>query len=224
MDVEKLTRFTCCGKTCHVVCQNNVMKSTMPLELKDRCHQCRKPIPTTGKENIERLREWLDKDEAWAQAMMAGLYRDGKCGLKQSYVMATMLFEKAVAQGDPTAMYNLAILYEKGQGVAQSYTKAAELYTMAAEKGQVEAMFNLAFLYEMGRGVVQSFQKATELYSMAAEKGQVNAMSMLGVMYIQGQGVAQSNELAREWWTKAANEGFEKAIECLKILDEQEGK
>jgi TPR repeat protein len=59
---------------------------------------------------------------------------------------------------------------------------------------------------------------------MAAEKGQVNAMSMLGVMYIQGQGVAQSNELAREWWTKAANEGFEKAIECLKILDEQEGK
>ena len=52
---------------------------------------------------------------------MAGFYKDGACGLKQSYVMAAMLYEKAVEQGDPGAMFNLACLYETGRGVAQSY-------------------------------------------------------------------------------------------------------
>ena len=52
--------------------------------------------------------------------------RDGDDGLKQSYVMARLLFEKAVAQGDPDAMYNLARLYETGRGVVQSFEKAAE--------------------------------------------------------------------------------------------------
>jgi TPR repeat protein len=99
------------------------MKSTMPLELKNRCHQCRKPIPTTYKEQIEQLREWVDKGEAWAQSMMAEWYRDGLNGLKQSYVMSAMLFEKAVDQGDPGAMCGLACLYRNGQGVVQSFKK-----------------------------------------------------------------------------------------------------
>jgi TPR repeat protein len=92
----------------------------MPDDLKNRCHQCRKPLPTTDKECVERLREWLDKGEAWAQTTMAQWYRDGEDGVTQSYVMAAMLFENAVAQGDPTAMYNLALLYREGQGVVQS--------------------------------------------------------------------------------------------------------
>ena len=49
-------------------------------------------------------------------------------------VMAAMLYEKAVAQGDPGAMYNLALFYRDGQGVVQSFEKAAELYTMAAAR------------------------------------------------------------------------------------------
>jgi TPR repeat protein len=100
------------------------MKSTMPLELKNRCHQCRKPIPDTDKGQIEQLREWVDKGEAWAQRMMAGCYREVKYGLKQSYVMVAMLFEKAVAQGDPDAMHDLALMYRDGQGVVQSFKKA----------------------------------------------------------------------------------------------------
>jgi hypothetical protein len=143
----------------------------MPDELKNRCHQCRKPLPTTDKEQIEQLREWLDKGEAWAQHMMAAWYREGDFGLKQSYVMARMLYEKAVAQGDPDAMYDLACLHRDGQGGVQSFTKAAELSTMAAERGDVKAMNNLGCLYRDGQGVVQSFKKAIELYTMAAEQG-----------------------------------------------------
>jgi TPR repeat protein len=223
-DSRKLLRFTCCGKICCLECQKNVKKSTMPDELKNRCHQCRKPSPTTNEEVVKRVREWVAKGEAWAQNIMAQQYRDGKHGLKQSYVMARMLFEKAVAQGDSSAMYDLALLYRDGQGVVQSVEKEVELCTMAAEQGQVDAMNNLGNAYRDGKGVVQSFQKAAELYTMAAEQGFVEAMLSLGVRYFQGQGVDQSNVLAREWWTKAANEGHENATKNLQILDELEGK
>ena len=89
----------------------------MPDNLKYRCHQCRKPFPVTDEEHIKQLREWLDKDKAWAQNMMAEWYQHGQNGLKQSYVMARLLYEKAVAQGDPAAMCNLALLYREGEGV-----------------------------------------------------------------------------------------------------------
>jgi TPR repeat protein len=223
-DIEKNARALCCGKQWHWHCQHKVQNSKMPLELKNRCHQCRKRFPKNDEEQIEQLREWLDKGEAWAQNRMGQWYRNGEYGLKQSYVMAAMLYEKSVAQGDPNAMYDLALLYRDGKGVVQSFEKTAELYAMAAERGHVNAMFNLGNWYRDGKGVVQSFKKALELYTKAAERGQVDAMTNLGVSYIQGQGVGQSNELAREWWTKAANEGEKNAIKALKMLDEDEGK
>ena len=101
---EKNARALCCGKQWHWDCQKKVRNSKMPLELKNRCHQCRTPFAKHNKEQIERLREWVDKGEAWAERLMATFYRDGEHGLKQSYVMALMLLEKAVAQGDPGAM------------------------------------------------------------------------------------------------------------------------
>jgi len=196
----------------------------MPDNLKYRCHQCRKPTPRTDKEQIKQLREWVDKGKAWAQGTMAQWYEEGEFGLTQSYVMAAMLFEKAVAQGDPNAMNHLANLYDRGRGVDQSFKKAAELYTMAAEQGHVKAIFNLGTMYRDGKGVTQSFKKAIEHFTMAAEQGHVDSMVNIGIMYIQGQGVAQSNEIAREWWTKAAKEGQQTAIENLKTLDKEEGK
>jgi TPR repeat protein len=217
-------RFTCCGKTCCLGCDKNVMKSTMPHDLKNRCHQCRKPFPKNDEKQIEQLREWVAKDKAWAQYMMGSWYRDGKNGLKRSYVMARMLFEKAVAQGDPGAMSDLARLYGTGRGVVQSNKKAVELYTMAVEKGDGGAMFNLGNKYRDGQGVVQSYKKAAELFTMAAEQGVADAMNNLGILYFQGQGVAYSNELAREWITKAADKGNEDAFKALKILDDYEGK
>jgi TPR repeat protein len=158
------------------------MKSTMPDDLKNRCHQCRKPTPRTDKGQIEQLREWVDKGEAWAQRMMAQWYRDGTFGVKQSYVMAVMLYEKAVAQGDPDAMYDLALLYHQGQGVVQSFKKAAEFYTMAAEQGQVEAMVGLGAHYFQGQGVAQSNELTRKWWTKAANEGNEIAIGNLKIL------------------------------------------
>jgi len=158
------------------------MKSTMPDDLKHRCHQCRKPNPENDEEQIERLREWLDKGTTWAQRMMAQWYRDGTFGVKQSYVMAVMLYEKAVAQGDPDAMYDLALLYHQGQGVVQSFKKAAELFTMAAEQGEVDAMTNLGVMYIQGQGVDQSNELARKWWTKAANEEEENAIKALKML------------------------------------------
>ena len=154
----------------------------MPDNLKWRCHQCRKPTPTTDKEVFERVREWVEKDKAWAQAHMAHYYLDGKFGLKQSYVMAAMLFEKAVGRGHSDAMFNLACLHERGQGVVQSHKKAVKLYTMAAERGHVKAMFNLGNGYIQGRGVDQSYESARKWWAQAADEGSEVAVKNLKQM------------------------------------------
>jgi len=154
----------------------------MPDNLKNRCHHCHKPNPTTNEEIVKRVREWVDKGEAWAQRMMAQWYQNGMFSLKQSFVMAAMLYEKAVAQGDPNAMFNLGVLYRDGHGVVQSYSKAAELYTMAAEKGHVEAMVGLGALYFQGQGVDQSNELAREWWTKAADEGHEGAINNLQIL------------------------------------------
>ena len=154
----------------------------MPDELKYRCHQCRKPNPTTNEEAVKRIREWVVKGEVWAQRMMAGFYKDGACGIKQSDVMAAMLYAKAVEQGDPGAMFNLGNGYRDGKGVVQSFEKAAELYTMAAEQGNVEAMISLGGMYIQGQDVAQSNELAREWWTKAANEGHESAIKNLKIL------------------------------------------
>jgi len=178
-DINELMRYTCCGKACCLGCHNNVMKSKMPDDLKNRCHQCRKPNPKTNEEAVKRIREWVVKGKVWAQRMLAGFYKDGACGVEQSYVMAAMLYEKAVDQGDSGAMVNLGCMYRNGKGVAQSYIKAVEFYTMAAENGDVDAMNNLGTRYIQGQGVDQSNELAREWWTKAANEGFEDAIENL---------------------------------------------
>jgi len=114
--------------------------------------------------------------------MLAGYYEDGERGVEQSFVMAAMLLEKAVEQGDPGAMNNLATMYDKGQGVVQSFQKAAELYTRAAEQGNVEAMISLGVMYIQGQDVAQSNELAREWWTKAANEGEEDAINNLKIL------------------------------------------
>tara|TARA_B110000444_G_C18724394_1_gene540114 strand:+ start:534 stop:1037 length:504 start_codon:yes stop_codon:yes gene_type:complete len=130
----------------------------------------------------------------------------------------------AVKQGDPNAMYCLATMYDRGEGVAKSFEKAAELFALAAKQGHASAQYNLGCSYEHGKGVAQSYEKAFELYTLAANQGYATAQCGLGVLFIHGHGVVQSNDMARKWFLKAALQEHEKAIKILQLLDKQEGK
>jgi hypothetical protein len=99
--------------------------------------------------------------------------------------------QKEVTSMDVAQMYNLGVIYDKGQGVAQDYGKAREWYQKAADAGNTNAMVNLGWLYENGKGGAQDYGKALEWYQKAAVAGDANAMKNLGVLYYNRRGVTR---------------------------------
>ena len=82
-------------------------------------------------------------------------------------------------QGDATAQFNLAAMYEQGLGVAQDDKTAVIWYTKAADQGYARAQNNLGLMYANGRGVAQDNKKAVEWLTKAAEQGNPKALKAL---------------------------------------------
>jgi len=102
---------------------------------------------------------------------------------------AAQQFAALAEVGDAKAQYNLAVLYEKGEGVAQDSDKALAWYQKAAEAGNVNAQYNLGLAYETGEGVAQDYGKARAYYEKAAAQGDADAQNNLGGLYARGDGV-----------------------------------
>ena len=102
---------------------------------------------------------------------------------------------QAAAQGHNGAIYNVAILHERGLGVAQSDAKAAEWFQKSTDK---MVQNKLGKWYEAGRGVNKSTRKAAEWYSLSAHQGYKDAQTNLGILYRNGNGVTQNFAKAAE--------------------------
>ena len=95
------------------------------------------------------------------------------------YVHFFLTIIKAIAQGDPDAMYFLADMYREGKGVVTSFGRAVELYTTAANMGHARAQFNLGVLCINGQGMERSRAMAREWWVKAALQDQENALEYL---------------------------------------------
>ena len=151
------------------------------MKMSGTCPFCRAKTPTSDEEQIKYLRPWVKKKKAWAQSVMGDMYRDGK-GVKQSYTMAIMLYELAIAQDDPVAMYDLARLYQTGCGVELSLDRAKELYGRAAELGDADAQYNLGLMY---LNVYQDLANGTKMWIKSAAQGQEKAKRGLQKLKLQ---------------------------------------
>jgi TPR repeat protein len=99
------------------------------------------------------------------------------------------------------AQYNLAVMYDDGQGVPQDYAVATSWYRKAAEQGDADGQVNLGILYGMGQGVAQDYVNAHMWFSLAAsggDKNGVKARDMVAAKMTPAQ-LAEAQKLAREW-------------------------
>ncbi len=124
-------------------------------------------------------------------------------------------------KGDPEAMFNLGVMYAKGDGVEKDPAKACQWYEKAAEAGHAGAMFNLGVMYAKGDGVEKDPAKARQWWQKAAEAGHAGAMFNLGLMYAKGDGVEKAPAKARQWWEKAAEKGHVGAMFILGFIYEK---
>ena len=144
-------------------------------------------VDATSPQALDRLftdlQKWLgcstqsttkqsNQDESLTTSDIVKLGNDyyfGVNGKQINYVKAVEWFRKAAEQGNDVAQYNLAMCYERGEGVVKDLAEAVKWYRKAAEQGNDVAQVILGTCYESGKGVVKDLTEAEKWYRKATE-------------------------------------------------------
>ncbi len=85
---------------------------------------------------VARIKAAAKRGDARGQCALAECYSGFDCeGIPHDYVRARQWYEKAAAQGDAEAQYNLGVMYDEGQGVRQNKRTAKEWFGKACDNG-----------------------------------------------------------------------------------------
>ena len=129
-----------------------------------------------------------------------------KAAAREDWAAAASAWRPLAERGYPPAQYNLALLYEGGQGVARNATIAAQWYRRASDQDFLLAKINLALLYISGAGVARDYHRAVVLLEQAAAAGNSKAQVNLGNLYLRGLGVARDEVVAVRLFRAAAQQ------------------
>jgi len=116
------------------------------------------------------------------------------------YARAAEAYRQAAADGNPLALYNLAVLHIQGLGVVRDTVEAASLLSAAADRNVTAAQYLLATLHFKGAGVAKDQRKAFVLFSEAAASGHADALEALAECYYQGIGVPRNLGMAAHFF------------------------
>ncbi len=131
-------------------------------------------------QNIEQAIQWYER--AAMKENKNALYHLAMILIKQErkdFVTVAKLLEKAAKLDHPNAQYNLAVMYQKGDGVEQDMQKALFWYEKAAEAHLAIAQYNLGMIYFEGSIVEKDEAKAKELWQKAANQGLEAAVKLM---------------------------------------------
>lgn len=129
-------------------------------------------------------------------------------------------YRRAAKEGVAPAMYRLAVLYLRGEGVEADDEKAVRWLKKAAKADLPAAQTLLANLYSSGRGVPRDDEAAAEWYRKAANRGDPKGQVALAIMLHTGRGVENDDVEAAMWLALAQKSGFEGAGEKLAVLED----
>ncbi|MEO0496679.1 MAG: peptidoglycan-binding protein [Pseudomonadota bacterium] len=109
---------------------------------------------------------------------------------------------QAASEGNPAAMFEVALRYTEGRVVDKDSQMAFQWYQKAAEAGLAPAQFRLANFLEKGLGTEQDYDAAIMWYERAVQAGNARAMHNLAVLHTEetagGQKVAEATKLFRD--------------------------
>ncbi len=124
-------------------------------------------------------------------------------------------FEKAAAQGNIKALYQMGLVYEDdGQ-----YSAAIAAFHRAAEAGSVGAMGRLGYLFWQGLGLDRDPEQALHWLGKAARRDCQVSKTHLGTMLYEGEGVPRDQLTGIRLVEEAAASGEPLAIEKLHDFD-----
>ena len=154
-------------------------------------------------QNYVGAREYLDEIQAFeehrrmalqgnkiAQSNLGVMYTRGfaKCSwcafrvIPQDFMKAAEWYRQAAMQQDASAQFDLATMYQMGQGVPGDMVEAMRWYRRAAEGGSASAQFNLGLILAAGDGVARNSDEAEHWLHLTAKQGNANAWLLLGAL------------------------------------------
>jgi uncharacterized protein len=119
-------------------------------------------------------------------------------------------YANAAKLGEPSALYNIAVMRIKDEVKQPSLKQAVRSLTRSAELGFAPAQFMLASLLETGLAIGiknKSLPQSVRWFEKAAKQGHPDAFLALGTAYYIGRGTQLDYSRALEWYTKAAESG-----------------
>jgi len=154
---------------------------------------------------------------AFSMAAQAGLPEAIAAYKSKNYKVAVKQFVPLAENGDPVALFYIALMYDTAEGLEENYPQAMLLYRRAADLGYAPAQNNLGVMYETRAGSDRSYKDAAFWYRKAAAQGYAPAQYNLGVMYFIGRGseVPRNYKEAVAWYQKAATQGYAPAQNSL---------
>ena len=126
--------------------------------------------------------------------------------------------KQAALNGDPVALYEMALRTMEGRGVAREPRAAVAMFEKAGEKNFAPAQYRAGNAYEKGLGVPRDVEAARRWYQRAAENGNTRAMHNLAVLMAEGGGGKPDYASAMTWFQKAAEHGVRDSQFNLAVL------
>ncbi|TVP84777.1 MAG: sel1 repeat family protein [Acholeplasmataceae bacterium] len=139
-------------------------------------HQHGKGVP----QSIEKAVYWYER--AAAQKDRDALYHLAMILMQEEekdYSIVFGLLQEAAHLDHPNAQYNLAVMYQKGDGVAINGEQAFYWYEKAAKAGLAIAQYNLGMLHFEGVVVEKDEEQARFWWQKAADQGLEVAVKLM---------------------------------------------
>lgn len=110
--------------------------------------------------------------------------------------------------GDVKAQFEIARMFETGDGTKVDMQKAVNWYMKAADQGYGDAQYQIAWMYANGIGLRQDYAAAAKWYRLASTfHNHTDAQFRLGELYFNGRGVEHDYGKAIQYYTQAASKG-----------------
>lgn len=110
--------------------------------------------------------------------------------------------------GDAKAQFELAEMFETGDGTKLDMQQAIKWTIKAADQGYPDAQFKMGWMYANGIGLRQDYAAAAKWYRLAATfHNHTEAQFRLGELYFNGRGVEHDYGKAITYYTHAASKG-----------------
>lgn len=134
------------------------------------------------------------------------------------YGEAFVLYKRAAqSTKDPIAAFQVAVMYEDGQGVEKNSIEAVSWYREAIQRGSAGAARNLANRYLDGTGVTKDFERAVHYYQRAGELGDANSFYFLGQLLWDPNSDKRDAKRAMGFYAMAAKAGHAEAHNALAV-------